>query len=93
MPGTNLTREEAAERAALISVDRHEVTLDVTTGPETFLTRSTIHFGCTEPGAETFVDFIGASVEEIVVNGVRLDPAPTSRTAGCGSPASAPRTS
>ncbi len=74
MPGTNLTREEAAARAALISVERHEVTLDVTTGPETFATRSTIHVRCAEPGAETFVDFIGASVEEIAVNGSPLDP-------------------
>ncbi|MEO6789772.1 MAG: M1 family aminopeptidase, partial [Ornithinibacter sp.] len=74
MPGTNLTREEAAARAALISLDRHDVEIDVTTGPQTFSTRSTIHFSCTEPGAESFVDFIGASVEEIVVNGTMLDP-------------------
>ena len=44
MPGTNLTREEAAARAALVTVDTHEVELDVTTGPETFATRSTIRF-------------------------------------------------
>ncbi len=75
MPGTNLTREEAAARAALISLDRHDVEIDVTTGPQTFSTRSTLHFSCTEPGAESFVDFIGASVEEIVVNGTMLDPA------------------
>ena len=44
MPGTNLTREEAATRAALVTVGRHHVALDVTTGPETFSTTSTIQF-------------------------------------------------
>ena len=44
MPGTNLTREEAATRAALVTVDSHDVELDVTTGPEHFSTRSTIRF-------------------------------------------------
>ncbi|NHA67550.1 aminopeptidase N [Phycicoccus flavus] len=75
MPGTNLTRDEAAARAALVTVDTHDVTLDVTTGDETFATTSTIRFSCTEPGAETFLDFVGASVEEILVNGTALDPA------------------
>ena len=65
MPGTNLTREEAAARAALVTVDTHDVELDVTTGPETFATTSTIRFTCSEPGAETFLDFVGASVESI----------------------------
>ncbi|MFQ6172983.1 aminopeptidase N [Oryzobacter sp. R7] len=75
MPGTNLTREEAAARAALVTVDTHDVELDVTRGPETFATTSTIRFSCAEPGAETFLDFVGASVERITVNGVDLDPA------------------
>ena len=34
-----------------------------TTGPETFSTTSTIHFRCTRPGAETFLDFVGGTVE------------------------------
>ena len=75
MPGTNLTREEAATRAALVTVDRHDVELDVTTGPETFSTRSTIRFTCTRPGAETFLDFVGGTVERITLNGADLDPA------------------
>ena len=75
MPGTNLTREEAATRAALVTVDRHDVELDVTTGPETFSTRSTIRFSCTEPAAETFLDFVGGTVEGLTVNGTALDPA------------------
>jgi len=75
VPGTNLTREEAATRAALVTVDRHDVELDVTTGPETFSTRSTIRFSCTEPAAETFLDFVGGTVEGLTVNGTALDPA------------------
>ncbi|MGL5931047.1 MAG: aminopeptidase N [Dermatophilaceae bacterium] len=74
MPGTNLTREEAATRAALVDVVSHDIDLDVTTGSETFSTRSTIRFTCSEPGAETFVDFVGASVEQVTVNGTPLDP-------------------
>lgn len=75
MPGTNLTREEAATRAALVTVDRHDVELDVTTGPETFSTRSTITFTCGQPGAETFLDFVGGTVEAVSLNGTDLDPA------------------
>lgn len=75
MPGTNLTREEAATRAALVTLSSHDVDLDVTTGPETFSTRSTIRFTCARPGAETFVDFVGGTVEAITVNGTALDPA------------------
>ena len=75
MPGTNLTREEAATRADLVRVDRYDVTLDLTTSEQTFATTSTITFTCTTPGAETFVDFIGDSVERITLNGTELDPA------------------
>ncbi|MGL5867335.1 MAG: aminopeptidase N [Dermatophilaceae bacterium] len=75
MPGTNLTRIEAAARAALVEVDSYDVELDVTTGSETFRTRSTIRFTCSEPGAETFLDFVGASIDELTVNGTPLDPA------------------
>lgn len=75
MPGTNLTREEAATRAALVTVDTHDVELDVTTGPETFATTSTIRFSCTEPGAETFLDFVNGTVTSITLNGTDLDPA------------------
>jgi aminopeptidase N len=75
VPGTNLTREEAATRAALVTVDRHDVELDVASGPETFATRSTIHFGCTQPGSETFLDFVGGTVQGVTLNGTELDPA------------------
>ncbi|WP_125099651.1 aminopeptidase N [Leucobacter chromiireducens] len=73
MPGTNLTRVEAQERAAVVATQRYEVALDLTTGPETFAAATTIHFTAT-PGADTFVDLIADSVERVALNGVDLDP-------------------
>ena len=52
MPGTNLTRDEAATRAALLDVTSYTVDLDLTTGDETFGSTTTIRFTCREPGAE-----------------------------------------
>ena len=75
MPGTNLTRAEAATRAELLHVDTYVVDLDLTTSESTFATTSTIRFTCNAPGAQTFVDFVGGTVQEIVVNGTSLDPA------------------
>ncbi|HHU10728.1 MAG TPA: aminopeptidase N [Intrasporangiaceae bacterium] len=74
MPGTNLTRDEATTRSALVTVDTYDVELDLTTDERTFATTSTITFTATD-GAETFVDFVGESVEEIILNGESLDPA------------------
>ena len=77
MPGTNLTRDEAAARSGLITVDSYAVALDLTTSDTTFATRSTIRFTCSEPGAETFVDFIGNSVEKVTLNGQVIETAYT----------------
>ncbi len=75
MPGENLTREEAAARAGLVSVSTYDVVLDLTAGPTTFATTSTVRFTATTPGAATFVDFVGDSVRSITLNGTSLDPA------------------
>ncbi|MBB2986995.1 aminopeptidase N [Terracoccus luteus] len=75
MPGTNLTRDEAAARARILDVGSYEVSLDLTTGPTTFGTTTTVRFGCTEPGAHTFIDLIAESVESVTLNGTALDPA------------------
>ncbi|WP_029211656.1 aminopeptidase N [Arsenicicoccus bolidensis] len=75
MPGTNLTRDEARDRSQLVSDVTYDVQLDLTTGPTTFSTTTTARFGAAEEGASTFIDFIGTSVEEIVLNGESLDPA------------------
>jgi hypothetical protein len=34
-----------------------------------------VRFGCARPGAASHADLIAASVQEITLNGVRLDPA------------------
>jgi aminopeptidase N len=75
VPGQNLTRDEAAARAELLSVTSYDVVLDLTTGPRTFATTTTVRFSATTPGAETFVDLVAESVESVTLNGEGLDPA------------------
>ncbi|MQY15105.1 Aminopeptidase N [Streptomyces sp. RB5] len=79
MPGDNLTREEAQERARLLSVDSYEVELDLRTAtaplPQPFRSVTTIRFRCAEPGAATFADLIAPSVQAVTLNGRDLDPA------------------
>ncbi|WP_193604459.1 aminopeptidase N [Nocardioides dongkuii] len=75
MPGTNLTRDEAATRAALLDVTSYAVDLDLTTGEKTFASTTTISFTCAEPGASTFADLVDATVHEITLNGEPIDPA------------------
>ncbi|MGH6655462.1 MAG: M1 family metallopeptidase, partial [Actinocrinis sp.] len=74
MPGTNLTREEAAERARLLSVSSYEVELDLTTGADSFTSTSVVRFSA-EPGSATFADLVASEVREITLNGRSLDPA------------------
>ena len=74
MPGENLTRTEAAERAALVTTQSYEVDLDLTGGAETFRSRTVARFAAT-PGASTFIDAITATVHSITLNGSPVDPA------------------
>jgi aminopeptidase N len=75
LPGKNLTRDEARDRADLLSVATYDVALDLTTGPTNFRTRSTVTFTAAQEGAGTFIDLIAASVEQITLNGESLEPA------------------
>jgi len=75
MPGTNLTRDEAAARAALLDVSSYDIVLDLTTGPETFASTTTLQFTCSQPGAETFADLVDATISSITLNGREIDPA------------------
>ena len=83
MPGRNLTRKEAVERARILTVDSYDVHLDlrsavtpVTDGTAgTFRSRTTVRFRCTEPGAGTFLDLLAPAVHAVVLNGRELDPA------------------
>lgn len=72
MPAENLTRLEARERAALLSVSSYEVALDLTSGSETFLSNTTVRFSAVS-GASTFIDAITRRVNRICLNGVELD--------------------
>lgn len=75
MPAENLTRQEARDRAAVVSVEAYDVALDLTTGPATFASRTVVRFTCAQPGTSTFIDLIAPTVHRVVLNGVELDPA------------------
>ncbi len=73
MPGTNLTREEAQTRAGLLSVASYTIDLDLTVSDKVFESTTVLKFTCSEPGANTFADLVGATVREIWLNGQKLD--------------------
>ncbi|QEO09688.1 aminopeptidase N [Protaetiibacter larvae] len=72
MPGENLTRIEAQERKALVDTLSYDIELDLTTGPETFRSSTTVRFTAT-PGSSTFIDAITAQVHSVALNGTALD--------------------
>ncbi|MFF9670468.1 aminopeptidase N [Streptomyces eurythermus] len=83
MPGENLSRDEARERAALLSVDGYEVFLDLRSAvgdgdgdgePRTFRSVTTVRFRCNEPGASSFADLLAPRVTSVSLNGRDLDP-------------------
>src|SRR5918992_664952 len=71
----NLTRDEARDRARLLTVESYTVALDLTTGDERFGSTTVARFDCDEPGTATFVDLHDAVVREVTLNGRTLDPA------------------
>jgi aminopeptidase N len=77
LPGENLTRIEAQERAALVTVTSYDVTLDLTTGPTTFASTTTVTFSAVA-GSSTFIDAITETVHSVTLNGAPLDPAAVS---------------
>ncbi|MFI9046538.1 aminopeptidase N [Streptomyces sp. NPDC053427] len=77
MPGTNLTRDEAQQRAQLLSVEAYEIDLDLSGAQEggTYRSVTTVRFEAAEAGAETFIDLVAPAVHEVVLNGEALDAA------------------
>ncbi|MDN5860943.1 MAG: aminopeptidase N, partial [Pseudonocardia sp.] len=78
MAPPNLTRTAAEARAALLAVRDYTVDLDLTDGDgrpgeRTFATGTTVRFTCREPGASSWIDFVGATVTTATLNGVALD--------------------
>ncbi len=77
MPGENLTRAEAQERAATLAIESYDVVLDLTQGAVTFGSVTTVRFTAT-PGTSTFIDAITKTVRSVTLNGVALDAATVS---------------
>ncbi|MFD5163664.1 aminopeptidase N [Streptomyces hawaiiensis] len=78
MPGTNLTREEAQQRAQLLAVESYGIELDLSGAQEggTYRSVTTVRFDVTaENGAESFIDLVAPTVHEVTLNGDSLDPA------------------
>ncbi|MYT12497.1 aminopeptidase N [Streptomyces sp. SceaMP-e96] len=88
MPGTNLTRDEAQERARLLTVDAYEIDLDLSAAQEggapgsaedgstggTYRSVTMVRFDVAEAGADSFIDLVAPAVREVVLNGEALDP-------------------
>jgi aminopeptidase N len=68
----NLTRNEAIERAALVTVDRYHIELDLTGGERTFRSVTTVQFEAL-PGADTYIDLAADRVHRAVLNGHDID--------------------
>jgi aminopeptidase N len=75
VPGTNLTREEAQQRAKLLTVDSYEIDLDLSGAQEggTYRSVTTVRFDVTESGADSFIDLVAPTVHEVTLNGDQLD--------------------
>jgi aminopeptidase N len=74
----NLTRDDAQRRAALLEVESYDIALDLTDGggkpgDVTFSSITTVRFASHEPGAESWIDLVAASVEHAELNGRELD--------------------
>jgi aminopeptidase N len=74
---TNMTRAEAMQRAAEVTVLSYDVDVDLSTataGAPTFSSSTTVRF-VSRTGSLTWIDLIAASVRRAVLNDVELDPA------------------
>jgi aminopeptidase N len=73
----NLTRDHAAERAALITVDTYRIDLDLTDGnggpgERIFRSITTVKFAAL-PGADTVIDIAADKIHRATLNGRELD--------------------
>ena len=72
MSSTNLTRQEAQERRAIIGAVDYGIAVDVTRGDATFPSVTTVRFEVAAPGS-TFIDLIAQSVESVTLDGELVD--------------------
>lgn len=73
----NLTRDQAAERAALVTVDSYHIAIDLTDGDgkpgeRTFRSVTTVEFDALA-GADTYIDLAADTVRSATLNGVDID--------------------
>ena len=73
----NLTRDQAAERAALITVDSYRIDLDLTdgnggAGERVFRSITTVEFTAL-PGSDTVIDIAADKIHRATLNGRELD--------------------
>ncbi len=68
----SLTRAEAADRSAVLTVESYQVELDLTTGDQVFRSTTTISFGATD-GASTFLDVHPETLHSVRLNGQPVD--------------------
>jgi aminopeptidase N len=78
VPAPNLTREQAQQRAGLLSVSTYDIELDLTDGrggpgEGTFGSKTTIRFSARRPGQSSWVDIVAEGVREATLNGRQLD--------------------
>ena len=69
----SLTRAEAAQRAALLTVRSYHIDLDLTRGDAEFGSSTTVRFDCAEPGADTFIELKPARLRRATLNGAPVD--------------------
>ena len=69
---SNLTRDEARERARLLEIESYRIDLDLTGGETTFRSRTTVTFRAATPGAPTFIDLTAPEIREITLNGSQV---------------------
>ncbi len=87
-PMSVLTRDEAQTRAQIIDVERYTIALDLTTGEETFDSRTAVRFTVRAAG-DTFVEVRPATLRSIALDGQPWTP-PSSTGTATPSPASPP---
>ncbi len=73
----NLTREQAVERAALVTVDNYRIALDLTDGEgkpgeRTFRSVTTVEFDALA-GADTYIDIAADTIRSAILNGRDID--------------------
>jgi len=73
----NLTREQAVERAALVTVDSYRIVIDLTDGEGkpgegTFRSTTTVEFDALA-GADTYIDIAADSIRSATLNGHDID--------------------